>query len=42
MINKSSRLATIDGLREGAVHHADRGWLDHRAEGFIIVDTGSL
>jgi hypothetical protein len=62
-INKSSKLAAVDGLREDVVlehilhielmnrpeagdnqgeHGADRGRLDYRAEGLIIVDVGSL
>jgi hypothetical protein len=62
-INKSSRLAAIDGLQEGTVqehilhidlmngsgagdnqgeHGADRGRLDHRAEGLIVVNIESL
>jgi hypothetical protein len=61
--NKSSRLAAVDGLREGAMqervlhiklmnfpgagdgegeHGVDRGRLDHRAEGLIVVNAGSL
>jgi hypothetical protein len=62
-IKKSSRLATVDGLREGVVqeriihiklmnwpgprdglgeHGVDRGQLNHRAEGLIVVNAGSL
>jgi hypothetical protein len=62
-INKSSRLAAVDGLQEGAVQErilhielmnrpgvgdsqgedsADHGRLDHRAEGLIVVNAGSL
>jgi hypothetical protein len=62
-INKSSRMAAVDSLREGALwghilhiklmngpiagdgqgeHRADHGRLNHRAEGLIAVDTGSL
>jgi hypothetical protein len=63
MINKSSRLAVVDGLQKGVMqdrilhielmnrlgagdgqgeHGADRGQLDHWAEGLIVVDAGSL
>jgi hypothetical protein len=62
-INKSSRLAAVDDLREGVMqehilhiklmnwpgarddqgeHGADRGQLDHRTKGLIVVDAGSL
>jgi hypothetical protein len=38
-IKLMNRLGAGDDQGE---HDLDRGWLDHRAEGHILVDVGSL